>query len=423
MHKRILVWFRNDLRIEDNEMLAEAVAKAEEILPVYIFDPRQFQETPFGTLKTGFNRAKFLLESVSALREQLGGHLYIAFGLPKDILPKLAEQHQITEVYHHREVANHETRVSNNVEDSLWKLQINLRHFIGHTLYNKEDLPFPIKDIPVDFLKFKKRTEREALVKPGIKPPENMRFVAINDWGKLPSLVDLHPSFSMQGTAQEQGILGGEANAWAELHTFIQQQNAHSTNKGNFSKNNTGSLLSSYLSLGCLSPRSVYWAMKDAEKQAIDKSAYHQVIVGLLWRDYYRFMLKKQGSVEQLIIDAKAELLSESEQKPFKTWTKGATANRLVNHILTKLRNTGFITYQERVLAAMYLVDELKVNWILGALYFEEMLVDYCPASNWGNWATLAGLGYNPQQKNTITFDKIAKLVDPKGELSTVVYF
>ena len=76
--KTILVWFRNDLRVHDNEILFEATRKADKVLPVYIFDPFYFKTTELGLLKTGNIRAKFLLESIADLRsnlQKLGGEL------------------------------------------------------------------------------------------------------------------------------------------------------------------------------------------------------------------------------------------------------------------------------------------------------------------------------------------------------------
>nr|MBC7611615.1 deoxyribodipyrimidine photo-lyase [Pseudopedobacter sp.] len=149
--RTILVWFRNDLRIHDNEILLEATEKAETIIPVFCFDPRYYTETAYQTQKTGSFRAQFILESVADLKislKKLGGDLLVKFGHPEEILPEICKKYQVDEVYHHREVASEETEISSMVEDALWKLQINLKHFIGHTLYHKEDLPFPIKDIP-----------------------------------------------------------------------------------------------------------------------------------------------------------------------------------------------------------------------------------------------------------------------------------
>ena len=72
---RILLWFRNDLRLHDHEPLHRAVQQnaqqGAEIIPLYCFDPRQFGQTPFGFPKTGAYRAQFLIETVADLRKGL----------------------------------------------------------------------------------------------------------------------------------------------------------------------------------------------------------------------------------------------------------------------------------------------------------------------------------------------------------------
>src|ERR1700712_744613 len=192
--KTILVWFRNDLRVHDNEIFLEATKKADKVLPVYIFDPFYFKTTTSGLAKTGNIRARFLLESVTDLRQNLralGGDLIIRMGNPAELIPQLAEQYQVNEVYHHREVAFEETAISEDVETALWKIKLNLKHFIGHTLYHKEDLPFPIKDIPDSFAVFKKKVERDSDVRPCIDTPGNITSPVITDAGELPTLKQL----------------------------------------------------------------------------------------------------------------------------------------------------------------------------------------------------------------------------------------
>lgn len=68
--QNIIFWFRNDLRLHDNEALLKAT-KAGNIIPVYVFDERQFNKTSLGFKRTGAFRAKFLLESVEDLRNNL----------------------------------------------------------------------------------------------------------------------------------------------------------------------------------------------------------------------------------------------------------------------------------------------------------------------------------------------------------------
>jgi deoxyribodipyrimidine photo-lyase len=420
MSKKILVWFRNDLRLHDNEMLVEAIAKSDEILPVYFFDPRHFEETPYHSLKTGALRTQFLLESVIALRksfQRLGGDILVLHGKPEELLPNLVESYEIAEVYHHREVASEETAVSTLVEDLLWKQKVNLRHFIGHTLYNKEDLPFPIKDIPDVFTQFKKKTERDAIVKPCFLTPTKIIFVKVETWGELPLLSELIARDEALPAVQKSDFKGGEDEAFKHLHDFLHTGEDMALANTALKKNEVLSKLSPWLSLGCLSPREVYWKMKEAEANFGLKPYFNQIVVGLLWRDYYRFMFKKHGNVffRSAGFGAHLKVVSFAETDKLKSWKTANTGQPLVDALMYELNTTGYLNNAARQLVSTYLVLELKVNWILGAAYFEEKLLDYSPASNWGNWATVAGVGNDERLSKNFDFEKQLKIVDPKG--------
>lgn len=420
MSKKILVWFRNDLRLHDNEVLVEAIAKSDEILPVYCFDPRHFAVTNYFSLKTGVQRANFLIESVAALSksfQKFGGNLLVRIGEPEVILPELVSTYEINEVYHHREVATQETAVSTAVEDLLWKLKVNLKHFIGHTLYNKEDLPFPIKDIPDVFTQFKKKTERDAIVKPCFLTPEKISFVAVEDWGEIPSLQDLYADETLVETLPTSCFTGGEEEALAHLHQFLHAGEDMALAKSALKKSDVISKLSPWLAVGCLSPREVYWAMKDAEAAYGLKPYFNQIVLGLLWRDYYRFMFKKYGNIFFKPTGFKDEdsCTSLENNDLLQAWKTANTGQPLVDTLMQELNTTGYINNAARLLVATYLVYELKVNWAMGAAYFEEKLIDYSPASNWGNWATIGGVGNDERLTSGFDFQKQLKIFDPKG--------
>ncbi len=387
--KIILVWFRNDLRIRDNEILFEAVRKGDKVLPVFCFDPFYFKKDALGNSKTGNLRTRFLIESVDNLRKNLrnlGGELIIRIGNPAEVLPLLAEQYQVNEVYHHREVAYEETEISGQVEAALWKMKLNLKHFIGHTLYHKEDLPFPIKDIPDSFAVFKKKVERDSDVRPCIGTPESVITPKIDDVGELPSLAQLGLIEPAGDSRLVNKFTGGEDAAMEQLERYLLQ------NEGHALRNNRAvhhSMLSPWLAMGCISLRQVYWAISG--NQPVQGNL---VILDLLWRDYFRFMFKKHG---QKFIAAKetsalsAEIAANQDEL-FATWKNGETGEALIDAIMHKLNATGYISNYKRQLVATYLINDLKVGWAKGAAYFEEKLIDYSPASNLGNWAFIAGV-------------------------------
>ena len=391
--KTILVWFRNDLRIHDNEILLEALRKADKVLPVYCFDPFYFKQNLSGNPKTGNIRARFLLESVANLRKNLcgiGGELIIRIGNPAEILPQLAEEYQVNEVYHHREVAHEETEISEQVETALWKIRLNLKHFIGHTLYHKEDLPFPIKDIPDSFAVFKKKVERDSSVRQCVATPYHIVTPSINDAGQIPTLQMLGLDEPFNDTRATDHFTGGENEALAQLEKFF-INNSHTV----IGKKNTTlnlSKLSPWIALGCISLRQVYWEV--IKQQQLNNTAYPGILLDLLWRDYFRFMFKKHGqkfiAIKEDSADVAENIINSNEL--FEHWEHGDTGVPLVDAIMHELNATGYISNYSRQIVAGFLVHELKVDWKKGAAYFEEKLIDYSPASNWGNWAFIAGV-------------------------------
>lgn len=407
--RTILVWFRNDLRIHDNEILLRAVERSHRIVPVYCFDPRHFAVTKYGTQKTGVLRAAFLLENVLALRQtlqQLGGDLIIAYGHPEDLLPQIAEKHQVDEVYHHREVAHEETYISGLVEEALWKMQINLRHFIGHTLYHKEDLPFPIRDIPDAFTVFKKKTERESTIRPELGTPDTIRVPEGMDTGRVPALAELGFNEVEIALGSNLKFRGGEAVALKQMHTFLYGQ----------SELEDYTQLSPYIAVGALSPNTLYHATREAENVALDKKRGEQIILKLLWRDYYRFMFKKHGNrfFKPGGLTGTPPEISGNDDKRFDLWKRATTGNPIVDRSMQQLNETGYIPHYQRVIVASYLIHELKVNWLKGAAWFEEKLIDYGPANNYGSWAHLAGVGSSIKDNKPADLKKLTAQFYPK---------
>ncbi|MFD0749723.1 DASH family cryptochrome [Mucilaginibacter calamicampi] len=407
--RTILVWFRNDLRIHDNEILLEAVRKADKVLPVYCFDPYYFQKNASGSPKTGSIRARFLLESVADLRKNLRSlqsDLIIRIGNPAEVLPQLALEYGVNEVYHHREVAHEETDVSEQVETALWKIKLNLKHFIGHTLYHKEDLPFPIKDIPDSFSIFRKKTERESAVRPVLDTPDVINTPTINDAGELPTLVQLGLEQPVDDARSRTRFIGGETNGLYRLDQYFSEDIQPNAGKSTRS----ASKLSPWLSLGCLSMRQVYWAAKSHHSDAL--------VLELLWRDYFRFMFKKHGTKYFNAGDSAVENDAPGDGL-FEKWKCGNTGVPFVDASIHKLNATGYISNFSRQMVASYLVNDLEVDWRRGAAYFEEKLIDYSPASNWGNWAYVAGIGRNARDDRYFNTGKNLNELDIKGDFIT----
>ena len=111
MVKTALVWFKTDLRIEDNETLIKAISQSQYIIPVYCFDESHFETTSYGFKKTGSFRAQFLLEALQDLDvnlRKLGSGLLIVKGKPEIEIPKIVQEYKEQKVFAKREVAYEE---------------------------------------------------------------------------------------------------------------------------------------------------------------------------------------------------------------------------------------------------------------------------------------------------------------------------
>ncbi len=401
--KVILLWFRNDLRIQDNEILFEAVDKADIVIPVYFFDPRYFSKNNFDFYNTGILRSKFLLESVAQLKkslQELGADLLIFQGKPEDHIGTLCAKYDITEVYHHREVSMRETSISESVEAVLWKQQINLKHFIGHTLYHKEDLPIPIKDIPDAFSQFKKKVEKESFVRPVLPAVTQILTHPHLEETQLPSFLDLgFTAEEVQAMEQhsKQLLLGGEEEALKTLAMTLAVD---------YDEADDYNLISPYIAHGCISPAYYYHKIKAAQ-QGSKKKKYDKLILRLLWRDYFRFMLKKYPSI--FFKDyAQGQSVSESIVA-IKNLLQEGSSDEVIQKLILQVQSQGNLPYEYREILASYLLQELCINHLAGARLFEQLFIDYAPASNYGYWLHYADFGTSLKDNSKLSWTELIK--------------
>ena len=124
--KRVIVWFRQDLRLTDNEAITHAINSGDEVYPIYVFDERQFKgKTSFGFPKVGKYRTKFIIESVQDLRsnlQKLGSDLIVRIGKPEEIIFSLARQLKSSWVFCNRERTTEEVEVQDALERNLWSV-------------------------------------------------------------------------------------------------------------------------------------------------------------------------------------------------------------------------------------------------------------------------------------------------------------
>lgn len=416
--KTAIVWFKTDLRLEDNESLCKAIAQNDKIVPVYCFDSSHFKKLSNGFFKTGAFRTQFLLESLQNLDANLralGSGLLIRIGNPEEELPKVTQEFHAYKVYAKREVAFEEKQTELNVQTALWKQKCELLTFSTSTLYHAEDLPFSIKDIPDVFTNFRKKIEHDATIRMPFAKPNHVISPEIPEL-KLPLLSDLGLKKLKIDKRAVLPFKGGEKEGLKRIHHYFFESHAIA----NYKQTRNGmvgadysSKLSPWLALGCVSPRYIYQELKRYEKQFIANESTYWLVFELLWRDYFRFMMKKHHN--KLFLKTglqQKEISTIRNDEKLQQWIDGKTGIDFVDANMLELKLTGFMSNRGRQNVASYLCNDLQLDWRLGASYFEHQLIDYDPCSNWGNWAYLAGVGNDPRNNRYFNIDKQASDYD-----------
>ncbi len=426
MKQRAIVWIRQDLRLHDNEAISTALRMAEEVIPVYVFDERVFMGTSrFGCPKTGKYRAQFIIESVADLRKNLralGSDLIVRVGLPEQILAQMCHELKPSWVLCNRERTQEEVLVQDALEQKLWTNGVELLYTRGKMLYHTQDLPVPVHHTPDIFTQFRKDNEHITPIRPPLPVPTSMPPVTcIEDHGDMPQLADFgHPPIVPDPRAGLP-VCGGETAGLARLHYYLWETDLIKTYKetrngllgGDFS-----SRFSAWLAQGCLSPKTVYEQLKKYEQERGANESTYWLFFELLWRDFFRLLGKKYGNRIFLRggIQNKPNKQLKNNYELFQLWAAGQTGVPFIDANMREMNATGFMSNRGRQNVASFLVKDLKVNWQMGAEYFESLLIDYDPTSNWGNWNYVAGVGSDPREDRYFNILTQAKNYDPHGD-------
>ncbi|TRT72143.1 MAG: DASH family cryptochrome [Microcystis sp. M_OC_Ca_00000000_S217Cul] len=420
---RVLIWYRNDLRVHDHEAIYRAIQEQLEIIPFYCFDERQFGLTSYGFPKTGKFRAKFLLESVADLRqslESLDSNLIIRWGKPEEIIPQLVQELQIAKVYYHQEVTAEELAVEKAVNKALSGVPVQIKTFWTATLCHPDDLPFTLNQLPELFTNFRKQVERHWEIRTTYPSPKKLTKLPKIDLGNIPSLNDLGLTEPILDQGCVLSFQGGEMAGKSRIKEYIWDSDSLKTYKETRNEmlgTNYSSKFSAWLSFGCISPRYIYEEVQKYEQTRVKNDSTYWLIFELLWRDFFRFICSKHGhkifyksGLQELYLP----WLEDWER--FNLWCEGKTGYPLVDANMRELAATGFMSNRGRQNVASFLTKNLGIDWRLGAEWFESLLVDYDVCSNWGNWNYTAGVGNDARGFRYFNIPKQSRDYDPKGD-------
>ncbi len=401
-----LVWFRNDLRVQDNTSLYKAISENEKVIAIYLFDPRHYEINNVGFKKTDKYRVKFLLETIKELQknlENLNISLFLYHQLPEEVLPQIIAKNSITRVYLQKEWTQEESDILETTKKLTSNPTLQWIESYDQFLFHPEDIPFDFQQIPQVFTSFRKKCEKSVTVRPVLSVNPLSQENKVENTTTLPTLTDLGYETFETDSRTAFPFRGGENQALLRVKEYFWETKKLSyykkTRNGLLGKNYS-SKLSAWLANGSISAKTIYHEVTKYERQIGKNDSTYWLIFELIWRDFFKYISLKYGNhIFKLggILNTTYEW--KSDQDLIKKWIDGTTSEPFVNANMIELKNTGWMSNRGRQNVASYFAKELELDWRIGAAYFESMLIDYDVHSNYGNWLYVAGVGNDPRDR------------------------
>ena len=413
---RAILWFRDDQRLADNPALLAALSAHAEVLPVLILDPRQHGPSPLGFDRSGPFRRRFIREGIADLHSQLvvkGSALHVRWGEPAQVLPHLMELWGVRTIHTQRAYAWEE-----RVQEEEVAAVADLRLHAPNTLFLPGDLPFALTELPRVFTDFRRQVEKNGRIRAPYPEPEHIPTP--KEWGGRGLMEDELRIGSVQDDARAvMRFTGGRAAALARVRHYL--WDTHALSRYKETRNGLlgadySSKLSPWLASGAISAREVWQEVKRYETEHGANDSTYCLGFELMWRDFFQFTaarygaaLFRPGGITGGTMRGTNDILR------FAAWCNGRTGQPFIDANMRELATTGWMSNRGRQNVASYLVHDLGLDWRMGAWWFERLLIDHDPGSNWGNWQYVAGVGNDPRKDRRFDPERQARMYDPEG--------
>lgn len=356
--------------------------------------------------------------------------LFVIRGKPKNEFPRLFKEWNVALMTY-----EHEIEPFNQKRDALVKIQadqfgVKLDEFYSHTIYN----PYIVlqanqNKVPMKIQSFISLVEDVNLPKPievtskheikkESQPPKDP-YELVND-----SCYDLPPlnEFPLNENELKPVMYpGGESEALKRLDKMIKKGDwIRSFEKPNTSPNSlepSTTVLSPYISFGCLSSRLFYEKLKAVLRKGRHSKPPVSLVGQLMWREMFYVAAASEPNFNKMVGNKICRQIQwHYDEQLLNAWTFGRTGYPFIDAIMRQLRNEGWIHHLARHAVACFLTrGDLYISWEKGQQVFEELLLDADWSLNAGNWMWLSASAFYYQYYRVYLPVAFGKKTDKNG--------
>lgn len=410
-YEKGLFLFHRDLRIIDNVGLIQAFIECEKVYTCFIFTPEQVgsQNTFRST-----NAIQFMIESLSELSSEIrkhGGELIVLYGNPTEMSRVLIRSLGVSAVFVNKDYSPYALERESSLADVCKKTDVAYNETSDYYLYEPGTVLTTTGKYYQKFTPFYDAVVGRKV--PGVYPYYKRYYQTLSKYsGNIAHKTTLDEMMRRYGGAlvsDSSGRLvrGGRAEGVARLKHALKDQKRYSVDRDYLTYETTR--LSAYIKFGCVSIREVYHACVHTYGRSSG------LIRELIWREFFAHVL--YGFPRVLGGYTYKDVAWRKSTVDFTKWKHGNTGFPIVDACMRELNETGYMHNRGRMIVANFLVKTLLIHWKWGEQYFAQMLTDYDPASNNGNWQSISATGVDqkPYFRDMNPWIQSAKF-DPEAE-------
>lgn len=389
-----IIWLRRDLRLTDNPALDAALNAGHTPVLLYIHDAAVNSWSAGSASRWWLHHSLVSLQS--SLR-QLGSELYLLQGSPSKLLPQLVAQLKAPAVYWNRCYEYSERNRDTAIKQALLDSGVEVNSFNGSLLLEpwqnlkKDRTPYRVFTAFWNALRTRvgdglPLPAPDSL--PALPAPMRIESLAVEKLALLPAI--------NWDSGLYQHWEPGEAAAQRHLQDFVEERLVTYTRQRDYPADTGTSKLSPYLHFGEISPRQVWFYLREqsALHSAVEKSA-DSYLRQLAWRDFaYQLIYHFPDTTEQPL-DPRYTAFPwrQDYAEELARWQRGNTGIPIVDAGMRELWQTGWMHNRVRMIVASLLCKNLLIPWQQGARWFWDTLVDADLANNTMGWQWIAGSG------------------------------
>jgi deoxyribodipyrimidine photo-lyase len=414
-----LMWFRRDLRVDDNAALWRALRTCREVVCVFVFDTAILHGLPKAD-----RRVEFIRESLAALDadlRSLGGGLIVRHAAAEEEIPELAHALDVQAVFANRDDEPAAIARDAKVFGALANAGIAFHTTKDQAVFERDEVlsktgqPYTVftpykrawlAKVDDFFLKpYPSRGYADAL----IAPPA--RYDA-----PVPSLPDIGFEATNLSTLE---IPTGTQGGAALFEDFVDRIDRYDAAR-NFPAVRGPSYLSVHLRFGTVSIRQLASVAHRLSQQGNAGAATW--LSELIWRDFYFQILAHHpqltdGKSFRPEYDKIIWHHGKHADTLFDAWCQGRTGYPLIDAAMLQIHQSGYMHNRLRMVVASFLCKDLGLDWRRGEAYFALHLNDFELSSNNGGWQWASSSGCDAQPYFRI-FNPVtqSERFDPEGK-------